>query len=126
MFLISHEYKCVFVHQRKAGGLSLIDSFGISKDQPGHHLLGDGVLSCGKSGCWKDKQRIAPRYHMFTVVRNPWDRFVSAWKYLGAYNNKSLPEVLQILPRNYERFADYVNAFREGAWLEAVRDFPRR
>jgi hypothetical protein len=35
----------------------------------------------------------------FAVVRNPYDRFISAWKYLNATRHRSLDDLLANLPR---------------------------
>lgn len=53
--------------------------------------MNDGVLSL--------EYESAPSYFKFAVVRNPWDRFVSGWKYLESTRNRSLREVLTNLPQ---------------------------
>lgn len=40
----------------------------------------------------------------FAVVRNPYDRFISGWKYLAATRNKPLREVLSDLPATGPEF----------------------
>lgn len=45
------------------------------------------------------KDELGKDYLVFTVVRNPWDRFISAWKYLPAYRNLSLEQVMASLPQ---------------------------
>lgn len=92
--MVSHRHRCIFIHQRKAAGSSIISSFGITPDQPDWHLFNNGVLSDE----WKHRQESVRGYITFTVVRNPWDRFVSGWKYLAATRNRPLLEVLQDLP----------------------------
>jgi hypothetical protein len=42
----------------------------------------------------------ASGYFRFSVVRNPWDRFISGWKYLPATRDRSLRDVLTNLPRD--------------------------
>lgn len=55
--------------------------------------MNDGVLS--------PEYGSAPSgYFRFSVVRSPWDRFVSGWKYLPATRDKSLRDVLSNLPRD--------------------------
>jgi|ERR1041385_3702363 hypothetical protein len=90
--MISHHYKCIFIHQRKCAGSSIITSFGYDVDDPEWHFMNDGVLS--------PEFDSAPEYFKFSVVRNPWDRFVSGWKYLEATRRMSLREVLTHLPRD--------------------------
>ena len=55
--------------------------------------MNDGVLS--------PEYEFAPaEYLRFSVVRNPWDRFISGWKYLAATRDRSLREVLTSLPQD--------------------------
>ena len=101
--MISHQYKCIFIHQRKAGGYSIISDFGFQIREVEWHLYNDGTLSEE----WKFRKTIAKGYIVFTVVRNPWDRFISGWKYLNNYRDKTLAEVLQEAsnikgPRDYK------------------------
>jgi Sulfotransferase family len=92
--MISHQYRCIFIHQRKTAGCSIITSFGLTDAQPEWRLFNDGTLSDE----WRRRAEIAPGYRVFTVIRNPWDRFVSGWKYLSATRKKSLKKVLKNLP----------------------------
>jgi len=92
--MISHRHRCIFIHQRKTAGCSIIASFGITQAQPDWGPFNDGTL--GED--WKHREESARDYVVFTVVRNPWDRFVSGWKYLAATRNRSLLDVLQNLP----------------------------
>ena len=96
--MIFHPFKCIFVHQRKAAGGSIIKSFGFkSLEEPDRHFLNDGVRS--KSSHLEDWKRLYDDYFVFAVVRNPWDRFVSGWKYLESTKTRSLLEVLRDLPK---------------------------
>src|ERR1700741_2396049 len=84
--MISHDYKCIFIHQRKCAGCSIIDTFGFEVADPEWHFMNDGVLS--------PEYESAPDFFKFAVVRNPWDRFVSGWKYLDATRKRPLLDVL--------------------------------
>ena len=53
--------------------------------------MNDGVLS-------PEYKSAPPGYFRFSVVRNPWDRFISAWKYLPATRDRSLRDLLANLP----------------------------
>jgi hypothetical protein len=89
--MISHEHKCIFVHQRKCAGTSIISSFGLKDDQPDWHYMNAGALS--------PEYRDRPlNYTIFSIVRNPWDRFVSGWLYCKNTRCHSLRHVLQHLP----------------------------
>lgn len=90
--MICHTYKCIFIHQRKCAGTSIIHAFGLDPDNPDWHFMNDGVLSAEYAS--------APAgYFRFSVVRNPWDRFISGWKYCATTRHKSLRDALTSLPR---------------------------
>jgi hypothetical protein len=91
--MICHTYKCIFIHQRKCAGCSIIQSFGFEPGDPEWYYMNDGVLSPGY-------ESDPSGYFRFSVVRNPWDRFVSGWKYLSATRHRSLRDVLANLPRD--------------------------
>ena len=90
--MICNKYKCVFIHQRKCAGISIIRAFDIIPDWPEWHFMNDGVLS-------PEYKSIPEEYFRFSVIRNPWDRFISGWKYCKSTRYRSLHDVLTDLPR---------------------------
>lgn len=92
--MICHKYKCIFIHQRKAAGTSIIRSFGYTPQDMEWHLFNNGT----RGNKWPLKDQIAKDYLIFTAVRNPWERFISGWKYLPAYRDLPLDEVMANLP----------------------------
>lgn len=75
--MISHKHKFIFIHQRKCGVSSIATALRkYTTDTPDFQ---DGVLSPefirGDLSKYSD-------YLIFSISRNPWDRFVSGWKYL--------------------------------------------
>ena len=90
--MICHRTRVIFIHQRKCAGTSIIRAFGISPRQKEWHLYNDGVLGP------EFDQRPAD-YRVVAVVRNPWDRFVSGWKYCKSTRGKPIREVLRVLPK---------------------------
>jgi hypothetical protein len=89
--MICHTYKCIFIHQRKCAGTSIIRAFGLRPDDPDWHFMNDGVMS-------PEYESAPAGYFRFSVIRNPWDRFVSGWKYCNTVQCRSLSEILVNLP----------------------------
>jgi hypothetical protein len=85
--MIDRQHKCIFVHQRKCAGTSVIATFGLQPDDPDYHYMNDGALSAEYA------QRPSDHF-IFSVIRNPWDRFVSGWKYCASTRTRSLRDVL--------------------------------
>lgn len=71
--MVSHKHKCIFLHIPKAAGTS-VERFlrGIDPDIPSKVLRKRGF-----SHFLNDHLD----YYVFSFVRNPYDRFVSAWKW---------------------------------------------
>jgi hypothetical protein len=96
--VISDKYRSIYVHQRKAGGTSVKALF---LDKVG--ALNNGLLDAE----WHQDCRVE-RYFTFTIVRNPWDRFISAYLYIGALRRRSIEEVLGNMP-NREPLRDILS-----------------
>ena len=84
--MISHRYRCIFVHDRKAAGISIMSAFGLDHADREWHLYNEGVLA--------PEWFVRPDYFIFTIVRNPFDRLISAWRYLPATRDRPLIDVL--------------------------------
>lgn len=89
--MISRDCRVIFVHQRKSAGTSVKalfpDAAGADRGR-----LNDGLLEAD----W-DAPEFAGWYR-FTVVRNPWDRFVSAWNYCRSTRRRPILDVIENLP----------------------------
>lgn len=95
--MISHKYKCIFIHQRKSAGTSIKLLFkDVVPNSPEWHDYTDGVLH----PYWSDDNAYVREYFKFTVIRNPWDRFVSGWKYCSSTRDRSMIDVLNSLPKS--------------------------
>lgn len=70
---LENENKVIFVHVPKAAGNGITYSL-FNKPSTGHYFL---------SKYLNDSKVKFDDYFKFTVVRNPWDRFVSAFHYLN-------------------------------------------
>jgi hypothetical protein len=90
--MISIEHKCIFIHQRKCAGCSIMLSFGYGPGDPRRVFMNEGILS-------PDFESRPHDFTIFSVVRNPWDRFVSAWLYCEGTRSRPLRDVLQSLPQ---------------------------
>ena len=62
----SEKYNILFIHIPKNAGTSLINGLGLSPH--GHYS-------------WRNHPRFNFGYHKFAIVRNPWDRVVSAYEF---------------------------------------------
>lgn len=92
--MIDHTYRCIFIHQRKAAGTSIMTAFGKQPKSLEWDRHNNGVLG----SAWDTRPEIERGYTIFTVVRNPFDKLISAWKYLGKTKRRSLEEVLTSPP----------------------------
>lgn len=105
------EHECIFLHIPKTGGVSV--SYGLFGNIGGIHRN------------IRRYQRIFPqsefeRFFKFTVVRNPWDRLVSAYTYLmgGGGGDK---ENRRFVETHVRPFADFDTFVRGWVTLENVR-----
>lgn len=76
--------------------MSIISSFGITPQMPEWHLYNNGVLDPE----WAVRPENERDFFIFSSIRNPFDRIVSAWKYLAATKERPLEDVLASPPRD--------------------------
>tara|TARA_B100001093_G_C26853639_1_gene1026296 strand:+ start:1592 stop:2152 length:561 start_codon:yes stop_codon:yes gene_type:complete len=93
--MINHKNKFIFIHIPKCGGNSIKSPLGIK----GHH---HSAISEKKYSNHMD-------YFKFTFVRNPWDRFLSAYSYLkaGGFGNKLDLNLKQKI-ESYDSFEEFI------------------
>jgi hypothetical protein len=92
--VISHRWRCIFVHQRKSAGTSVKAMFE-DAEGPDRGRFNAGVLSPD----WDPDDPVVRDYFKFTVVRNPWDRFVSGWRYCRSTRGLKLVDAIAHPPR---------------------------
>ncbi len=96
--MINDTYNCAYLHVPKTGGTSILNSFGIDwNDENTLYFLSYNAYY------WKKNLRfttsisdLPKKYFIFTVVRNPWERFISGWKYCAP--NITIEHLLNNLP----------------------------
>jgi hypothetical protein len=92
--MISHKYRCIFVHQRKSAGTAVKAIF---EDYGGEarQNFNNGILDPR----WDPEDPVIRDYFKFTVIRNPWDRFVSGWMHCASTRHRPILDVIENLPR---------------------------
>ena len=98
-----HDTNLVFVHIPKTAGMSITSAFGLEHDTKDHSIsVNDKLLS--------------DKYIRFAVLRDPIDRFISAYNYnknkpVGNFNNPST-RLRQIINQcsNIDTFITYVKS----------------
>lgn len=100
--MICHKYNCIFIHVPKNAGTSIINSFDMSWGPYETSFLLSGKHSPKEH--WIEYALNYTDYFIFSVVRNPWEKFISGWKYCESTRNKSLDEVLNNLPQDGHDF----------------------
>lgn len=115
--MISHRHRCIFIHVPKTAGKSLLTLFGLpvmGRDYRGEleHIEDpyDHIPVTRYAG-----RPYFDEYFKFAIVRNPWDRVVSAFHYLDAGGANALDARFR-----QEHLAEY-----EGDFARFVDDLPR-
>lgn len=99
--MINHKYKCIYIHVLKTGGTSIVNEFYPSYWNKPNIKLNPHFFSTGISNenDWDLYQEKYKDYFVFSSVRNPWDKFISGWKYCKNLANLSIDELLNNLPK---------------------------
>ena len=83
--MINHQYKCIFIHVIKTGGVSVCSALNMRKKQ--FHAPASDIKSITK-GKWDD-------YFTFSFTRNPWDKMVSQYFIMVSVIQKILMNIFQ-------------------------------
>lgn len=79
--MISHDYKLIFIHIPKCAGRSIVELFNQRFD---HHTANYYM------------QEYLPKflnYELFTIVRNPYERYVSMWRYIKTHRRHHFEDI---------------------------------
>tara|TARA_R110001606_G_scaffold398874_1_gene579329 strand:- start:137 stop:730 length:594 start_codon:yes stop_codon:yes gene_type:complete len=118
MPFVDHKNNFVFVHIPKCGGRSIKKVFNIkTHDHYGISKLGFNPTNCCPKLALEDLFK-------FAFVRNPWDKFVSAYEYLkrGGIPFYDRPKTLTI-KKEYPEFKDFLLA--KEVWQQWVFFYPQ-
>lgn len=117
--MISHEFKCIFVHIRRTGGNSIEQALGgiVLRDRNGNLTdIWENALHRGKDTPYKEDRRghsihdgarsireaypdAFASYRKFSFVRNPWEQCVSIYRRLRG--DDDIKERLPMFLRRY-------------------------
>jgi hypothetical protein len=121
--MIHHPLRCLFVHVPKTAGTSLKDRLaGYSPRSPRSDPAGVEALYTHLTAA-ELRQRLTAAgadpvaYFQFSFVRNPWDRLISAYRYLEAGGSGSVRELPRVAAVKRYR-GDFCRFVLEG--LEAL------
>lgn len=81
--LINHEKRLIFIHIPKTAGTSIYKSLGVKNSSFNNKFEAHKSIECHK----KQYKEYWDSYLKFTVVRDPIDRFISAYKYMRMKEN---------------------------------------
>ena len=97
--------KCGFVHVPRTGGASIreaLSNYSFINNKGGH--LGRAYME----DSLRMSREKSNQYFWFAFVRNPWDRFVSAYEYLKRRNDSSVGQRFARLTKPFKTFKDFV------------------
>ena len=84
--MISHKYKCIFIHVIKTGGVSVCKALNMKDTQL--HIPASEIKSITKNN-WND-------YFTFSFTRNPWDKMVSQYFYNGQCYTRDFNKYIEL------------------------------
>ncbi len=73
--MVSHEYKCIFIHLPKTGGEAIISLFDKHDNNISKHATALQIRDYLGEDTWNE-------YFKFTIVRNPYDQVISMYSHL--------------------------------------------
>ena len=106
--VVSHKFKCIFIHVPKTGGVSICQTLAENGIPTDYYTLDHEPIRIAYeflAVCEKEMKE----YFSFCFVRNPWDRFVSAYNFLlkGGRNEQDKEQRDELITP-YKTFNDFV------------------
>ncbi len=120
---ISYQHKIIFVHIPKTAGTSIYSLLSIPKDTKHFYSATKSIPCLQHMTPTQLQKRIPPAiwksFYKFTVVRNPFDRVVSDFRYLRDIYKKNphgvaLPKKMGLYLRDFPSFVQLVKTVVEG------------
>lgn len=94
--MISHKHRFIIIHQRKCAGMALARALNFDPKSRDFATFNDGTLSDNELfDHWNNHPDWVQEYHITAVCRNPWDRFVSGWRYSAKTRDIPLLKLLR-------------------------------
>ncbi len=129
--MISHRYKCIFIHVPRSGGSSIEDVIWPAEERsaanlwmglirPMHNKYQTGGLQHLLARHVRDEVggKIFARYFKFTFVRNPWDKAVSQFN----YTMQARPDLREFAGiSDHASFEEYLDRIREVSHVQWER-----
>ena len=119
--MISHKHKCIFIHNPKCAGNSIAKSLEIGQyAAPARGSL-EYKLQYHQDLLTHKKlinEHTYKHYYKFSIVRNPFDRVVSAYFWYKQTDRKDNKHVRRVLP---DTFSEYVLNLKELQTLPAIK-----
>ena len=103
--------KCIFIHIPKAAGTSVLAALGKTKEKGRDHISWQVYK--------KASSRKFARYYKFTFVRNPYDRALSAYRYILSGGNQGKQDLA--IAKEVAEYSDFDDFVARGLWQGAFR-----
>ena len=128
--LYSHKHKCIFIHIPKCAGTSIERAlnlnFVLAKSLP---------FTVSRWHCQKDTtirrlgENVWTAYYKFSIVRNPWDRVISAWHMFESKpwcrqeRSYTLDEFIDIIINDRIGYkANYITKWQKKRWEHSIEN----
>lgn len=100
--MLSHEYKCIYIHIPKTAGTSIENALLGQSENP----VERGITDHKTAAYYKRKHGpLFEKYFVFSIVRNPWDRIYSIFSYYtNGGNQRDDLNIVRSIPDSFKGF----------------------